>query len=159
MLALVLLALCIDIIIRLVIAARQRDKMIRDVLDTMTEPESVTSIQTPAGASINGLGIHLLRYFQQSTASRDVLSVLAEAPEVMTERAHVNAVDHLRRERKKGELPSAAILNGARILRGARLAEHLGSGVQVTDAGRQLNEAIQQPFRPALNRDFVVSPA
>lgn len=131
-----------DIIVRLVIAPHRRDKWTESLLDSMIESESAVWIAPPFPALAgldDGLSESLLRHFEQSATSRQVLAALAFRTGGMHE-SEVHAVVNRQLIRlRKRELPASVVRRVVMILMGADLAVLRQGRLELTTAGKRLH--------------------
>lgn len=135
-----------DIIVRLRIAPRRRDKFLEDLLESMTEPEPAEHISqinhTPTVVD-DSLVESLLRHFELSAISRHVLAALALRTEGMSEPEVVSAVNHQLARQRRRELPATVVRKIVMILMGANLTALRLGRLEITNAGRHLHTILQ----------------
>lgn len=135
-----------DAIVRLVLAPRSRDAFLEKLIDTLIETDAATQGATrdhSDARSIEQLSENLLRHFEQSAISRNVLEVLAIRDEGLNEIGILEAVNHRLVEKHKRELPQTVIRKIVMVLMGADMIALRNGSLQITDAGRQLNALLQ----------------
>ena len=136
----------IDIIVRLVIAPRRRDKFLENLLESMTEPEPADQMSRAphASAALNdSLAESLLRHFEQSATSRHVLAALTSRTSGMHESEVLAAVNRELAHLRKRELPAAVVRKVVMILMGADLAALSQGRLELTTAGKRLHALLQ----------------
>jgi len=129
-----------DIVVRLVIAPHRLDKWIESLLDSMIEPESaVRDERLPVAACLDEvLGESLLRHFEQSATSRQVLAALAFRPNGMHESEVQQTVNGFLAQKHKRELPAAVVRKVVMSLMEADLTALRKGKLQLTTAGNRL---------------------
>ena len=135
-----------DIIVRLRIAPRRRDKFLEDLLESMTEPESAEQMERMPQASMgvdDSLVESLIRHFELSAISRHVLAALALRTEGMSEPEVVAAVNHQLARQRRRELPATVVRKIVMILMGADLTTIRQGKLEITNAGRHLHTILQ----------------
>lgn len=135
-----------DIIVRLRIAPRRRDKFLEDLLESMTEPEPAEHMSqvnhTPTVLD-DSLVESLLRHFELSATSRHVFAALALRTEGMSEPEILSAVNHQLARQRRRELPAAVVQKIVMILMGADLTTLRQGRLEITNAGRHLHTILQ----------------
>jgi hypothetical protein len=135
-----------DIIVRLRIAPRRRDEFLENLLNSMIESEPIDpmmrAFQVPTRLD-ESLGESLLRHFELSTTSRQVLEVLARRSLGMSEIEVLSAVNRQLAFQRKRELPPAVMRKVVKILIAADLLERREGKLQIAEAGRQLINVLQ----------------
>lgn len=135
-----------DIIVRLRIAPRRRDKFLEDLLESMTEPGPADHMSLVNRAQIvldDSLVESLLRHFELSATSRHVLAALALRSEGMSEPELLSAVNHQLARQRRRELPAAVVRRIVMILMGADLTALRQGRLEITNAGRHLHTILQ----------------
>ncbi|MBE0543116.1 MAG: hypothetical protein IH623_17355 [Verrucomicrobia bacterium] len=135
-----------DIIVRLRIAPRRRDKFLENLLESMTEPEPaerMSQVNRVATVLDESLVENLLRHFELSATSRHVLAALALRTEGMSEPEVVSAVNHQLARQCGRELPATAVRKIVMILMGADLTTIRQGRLEITNAGRHLHTILQ----------------
>lgn len=151
-----------DIIIRLVIAPHRRDKWMESLLDSMIEPESAIRDERlfPTAACVDEeLGESLVRHFEQSAISRQVLAALAVRTDGMHESEVQQAVNGMLAQERKRELPTAVVSKIVMILMGANLAARRQGKLQLTIAGKRLHALLEVRSSEALPSAAFASPS
>ena len=135
-----------DIIVRLRIAPRRRDKFLADLMESMTEPEPaehMSQVNRAPTVLDDSLVESLLRHFELSSTSRHVLAALALRTEGMSEPEVVSAVNHQLARQRSRELPAAVVRKIVLILMGADLTTIRQGRLEITNAGRHLHTILQ----------------
>lgn len=135
-----------DIIVRLRIAPRRRDKFLEDLLESMTEPELAepsSPVNHAPTVIDDSLVESLLRHFELSVISRHVLAALALRTEGMSEPEVVSAVNHQLARQRRRELPATVVRKIVMILMGADLTALRLGRLEITNAGRHLHTILQ----------------
>ncbi len=136
----------LDIIVRLVVAPRRRDKYLETLLDSMTEAEPADQMLRAPHASAaldDSLAESLLRHFEQSATSRHVLAALTSRTSGMPESEVLAAVNRELANLRKQELPAAVVRKVVMILMGADLAALRRGRLELTTAGKRLHALLQ----------------
>lgn len=135
-----------DIIVRLRIAPRRRDKFLEDLLESMTDPEPAERMsQVNRAPTVLDVSLveSLLRHFELSATSRHVLAALALRTEGMSEPEVVAAVNHQLARQRRRELPATVVRKIVMILMGADLTTIRQGKLEITNAGRHLHTILQ----------------
>lgn len=135
-----------DIIVRLRIAPRRRDKFLEDLLESMTEPEPAQQTERKPQTSMgleDSLVESLIRHFELSATSRHILVALAVRTEGMSEPEVLTAVNHQLARQRRRELPAAVVRKIVMNLMGADLTALRQGKLEITNAGRQLYAILQ----------------
>lgn len=151
-----------DIVVRLVIAPHRRDKWMESLLDSMIEPESAIHDERlfPAAASLDeALSESLVRHFEQSATSRQVLAALAFRTHGMRESEVQQTVNGFLAQKRKRELPAAVVRKVVMILMGADLAALRNGKLQLTTAGKRLHALLEVRSSEALPSAAFASPS
>ncbi len=151
-----------DIIVRLVIAPHRRDQWTESLLDSMieSEPTARDARVLPAAASLDdALGESLVRHFEQSATSRQVLAALAYRSEGMHESEVQEAVNGLLAQERKRELPAAVVRKVVMILMGADLAALRQGRLELTVAGKRLHALLEVRSADVLPSAAFASPS
>lgn len=151
----------LDIIVRLVVAPRRRDKYVESLLDSMTEVEpSDQRSRAPRASAVldDSLGEGLLRHFEQSSTSRHVLSALSSRQCGMHESEVLAAVNRELAHLRKQQLPPAVVRKVVMILMGADLAALRQGRLELTIPGKRLNALLKVRLTGAMPTDAFVSP-
>jgi hypothetical protein len=130
-----------DFLVRLVVLPNRRHKLVGELLDCLMEPagaaESVPALEPALMLSFN-LQEPLLRHFEGSSASRQILSTLADA-KGMTQRELLAVLNQSLAERGKPPLPLAVARRVAISLLHARLVGVEHGALRITELGQNLN--------------------
>lgn len=151
----------LDIIVKLVVAPRRRDKYVESLLDSMTEvePAGQTARAPHASAAVDDLlAESLLRHFEQSATSRHVLAALTAATGGLPESEVVTAVNRELAHLRKRELPAAVVRKVVMILMGADLAALRQGRFELTTAGKRLHALLQTRATETAPASAFVSP-
>lgn len=157
-----IVAVAADIIVRLVIAPHRRDKWTESLLDSMIEPEPAVRDERlfPTAACVDeALGESLVRHFEQSATSRQVLAVLAFRTGGMHESEVQQAVNGMLAQERKRELPAAVVRKVMMLLMGANLAALRQGNLQLTTAGKRLHALLEVRSTEALPAAAFASPS
>ena len=151
----------LDIIVRLMVAPRRREKFLENLLDSMVEPEPANQLPPAPHASAaldDSLAESLLRHFEQSATSRHVLAALTSRAGGMPEAEVLAAVNGQLVRRRKRELPAAVVRRVVMILRGAELAALHQGRLELTIAGKRLHALLQVRSTDTTPASAFVSP-
>lgn len=135
-----------DILVRLVIAPHRRDRWTESLLDSMIESKANRQSKEvlPAAASLDeALGESLVRHFEQSATSRQVLAALAFREGGTHESDVLAAVNRQLARSRKRELPATAVRKVLMILMGADLAALRQGRLELTVAGKRLHSLLE----------------
>jgi hypothetical protein len=130
-----------NVLVRLVLLPGRRDKFIGELLDNLMEPATATESVPSAEQSLvlpSDLREPLLRHFEKSTASRQILHTLANG-EGMSPKELSAAVNQSLAERGKPPLPLAVARRVAIALLQAGLVGIENGALRITELGRNLN--------------------
>jgi|EBPBio282013_DNA_FD.fasta_scaffold17183_1 hypothetical protein len=136
-----------DMIVRLRIAPSRRDKFLEDLFESMTEPEPAEHMSQVNHAPTvldHSLVESLLRHFELSAISRQILAALALRTVGMSEPEVVSAVNHQLARQRRQELPAAVVRKVIMILMGADLTALRQGQLEITNAGRHLHTILQE---------------
>ena len=135
-----------DIIVRLRIAPRRRDKFVEELLESMTEPEPNLQGEAQASTQMDvSLLETLLRYFELSATSRQILAALAHRTDGLSEPELLSAVNHGLAARGRRELPAGVVRKIVSLLLRADLTELRQGKLELTNVGRHLHTILQAP--------------
>lgn len=135
-----------DILVRLVIAPHRRDRWTESLLDSMIESKADAREQPilPAAASLDdALGESLVRHFEQSATSRQVLAALAFRAGGTHESEVLTVVNQQLARSRRRELPAAVVRKVMMILMGADLAALRQGRLELTVAGKRLHALLE----------------
>jgi hypothetical protein len=131
-----------DIAIRLRMGNGRRDDQVNALLTVLDPAED-----EPAGETMNSyadsLTESLLRYFQQSFVSRQVVSALACSPRGMTEKQLEQRFAELASRAGKRTVPSNALRKVIMILMGADFVRISEGRFKITEYGSALHSSLQ----------------
>ena len=130
-----------DVLVRLVLLPNRRDKFIGELLDNLMEPAAATeSVPGAEQALVLPLDLRepLLRHFEKSTASRQILRTLANG-QGMTQKELSAALNQSLAEKGKPPLPLAVARRVAITLLQAGLVGIENGALRITELGRNLN--------------------
>ncbi len=148
-----------DIIVRLVILPRRKEKFIRELLDHLVEYNAEPQPAGPLEAASSPAGdLHecLLRYFEKSATSRQILNTLAGC-ERLTQRELGSALNRTLAEEGKAALPPAVARRVVMILLHAGLVEVDRSVLQISKLGQNLNLLLQTRKQAGMARSASMS--
>lgn len=134
-----------DVIVRLVVLPRRKERFIRELLDHLVEVDAEKEPAALAEATSSPAGDLqecLLRYFEKSGTSREILHTLAGC-EGLTQRELSSALNRALTEKGKTPLPLAVARRVVMILVHAGLLEVDRSVLQITKPGQNLNLLLQ----------------
>lgn len=135
-----------DFVIRLVLAPHRRDEWTAALLDSLIKPmpKVQRSGMFPASVAMDEtLCESLLRHFEQSTATRQILGLLSEQSDGMNESEVRETVNRRLAESESRELPAAAIRRIALILKNAGLVSFSQRRLKLTVAGQRLHALLE----------------
>jgi hypothetical protein len=150
------------IIARLVVTPYRRSKWVERLLDNMIEPASVARAGPrflAAALMDDALGESLVRHFEQSALSRQVLTTLAFRTDGMHTSEIRQALNKMLAQERKRELPASVVRRVVMILMGANLATLRQRKLQLTTAGRRLHALLQVRSTSALPSPAFASPS
>lgn len=136
-----------DIIVRLMIAPHRNHKFIEDLCDGITELQPATELKAmdrAAEPTVGRLEESLLRHFEQSTVSREVLKTLASQARGMSEAEVLAAVNHRLAQKRRRELRAAIVRKVVMILMGADFVVLRDGSLWITDVGKHLNACLHR---------------
>lgn len=140
-----MLLVAADIIVRLVLLPARREKFLRELLDHLVESEAETEPAGRAEAAPFPAGdLHecLLRYFEKSGTSREILNTLAGC-DGLTQRELASALNRALAAKGKTPLPLAVTRRVVLTLVHAGLLELDRSVLQITRPGQNLIQLLQ----------------
>lgn len=156
-----IVVVALDIIARLIIAPRSRDKFLENLLESMTEPEPAEQRERVPQSSMrldDSLAESLIRHFELSATSRHVLAALALRTEGMSEPEVLSAVNHHLARQRRRELPAAVVRKIVMILMGADLTALRQGRLEITNAGRHLHTILHARSSGAAPASAFASP-
>jgi hypothetical protein len=134
-----------DVIIRLVILPARKDQFIAELLDHLMSPcpgEKNSPDESVATPSTSDLEECLLRHFEKSVTSHQILSMLA-VHDGLTQKDLVTALNRASDQRRRPRLPLAVVRRVAVILLRAGLIEVEQGLLRITEVGRELHSIFQ----------------
>lgn len=137
-----------DVIVRLLITPHQRDRWIEELMGSMIEPATTWSSNGPGSLPAEclpeaALLDSLLRHFQQSITSRNVLKTVANEGGGLTENQIVHAVNQLQEQKGRRRLPHAVIHRVVLNLMSANFLALRRGALHLTSAGKVVHERLQ----------------
>ena len=141
-----------DIAVRLIIAPRNRDRWVGELLDVLHEPqpdvEAAPAI-APKLLPSESLGESLLRHFTQSSLSCRIVEILAANGSGMHEAEIAAAANAQLAEKNRRPMPEAAVRKVVMILMGADFVSLRHGQLSLTHLGRQLHQVLVERQRAA----------
>lgn len=147
--------------LRLWIEPRRRPLFIARLWEYITRPpESESDVPTvrPAAKVDEPLSECLVRHFESSATSRQLLAILAEHRGGMNQFALIAALNQERLRAQKQELPATAVRKIMFILMGANLAQSNQGKLQITETGWLLHTLLQSRANEAKRTPAFASP-
>ena len=135
-----------DIVFRLVIAPRRREAFINELLDCFagpsaeSEPAASAQVAEPSAPELTEC---LLRHFERSVISQQILIKLAEGEQGLGQRELSATLNRSQADRSKPALPLSVARRVAITLLHAGLIGVEGGALRVTELGRQLNHLLR----------------
>lgn len=142
---LTIVVIAADVVVRLVILPARKDQFIAELLDHLTGPcpeEENSPAESVATPSTSDLEESLLRHFEKSATSHQILSMLA-VHDGLTQKDLVAALNRASDERSRPRLPLAVVRRVAIILLRAGLVEVEQGLLRITEVGRELHSIVQ----------------
>lgn len=142
-----------DAIIRLRLAPARRDRLLKQLL----------SVAHGSGEGASGEGEQregpaltdsLLKHFQQSFTSRQIVQALAGAPSGMTQKELEERVNEFAVRSEERSLPSSAVRKVLMILMGAGFVRLADGRFRMTDIGWALDAMLRTPREQFAERRF-----
>lgn len=150
--AIAVLLVAADIIVRLVIMPARKEKFIHDLLDQLVEPsvEAEASV-SPGVTAVPAADLHecLLRLFEKSSTSREILDSLANGKGLTQEELSI-ALNQRRAQKGKPALPLAVPRRVAVSLLHSGLVGVEHGLMRVTEMGQDLNSLLQNRKKASL---------
>jgi hypothetical protein len=147
--------------LRLWIEPRRRPHFIARLWEHIArsaESEGEGPTVQPAAKVDETLSECLVRHFESSAASRQLLAILAEHPGGMDRLDMISALNQERLQAQKRELPAAVVRKILFILMGANLARLRQGKLHITDAGRLLHALLKHRAITAKETPAFASP-
>lgn len=149
---LALAVLGVNLIVRLIVFPARQDKFLGQLLDQLTDPsaeEDNASAELGVTERPCDLQECLLRHFERSATSQEILRILARH-DGLTHKGLQSALDGALDQRRQPRLPLPVARRVAAILRSAGLVEAEGDLLRLTEFGRQLHSVISHHSREGL---------
>ncbi len=149
-----LVMVVVDVIVRLFVAPARKDRFLRDLLDHLVEgdPQNESAeFFKNTGRPSEDLQECLLRHFEKSLTSRQILNALADSGG-LTQRDLLRELNQAFAAKGKGPLPLTAARRVAMILLHAGLLEVENGVLQITNVGQNLNLLLQTRKQDAIAR-------
>lgn len=144
--ALAIVVVGADIVLRLVVAPRRREAFINELLDCFAAPSAESEPAASAhvlGPSAPDLTECLLRHFERSSISKQILVKLAEGEQGLGQRELSAMLNRSQADRNKPALPLSVARRVAITLLHAGLIGVEAGTLRITNPGRQLNHLLQ----------------
>lgn len=135
----------IDVYVRLKTAPERKDRFIRELLDQLLEPSAEPQLATEkatADSPAPDLKECLLRHFEKSSTSREILRALS-CEEGLNQKDLVHRLNKVLDKRGKPPLPLDVARRVAMILLHAGFIVLDRGALRVTDTGRELNSLLR----------------
>lgn len=138
-----------------------RDKLLEELFESLIEPELLeqTRCESPplTGTEVSLLE-NLLRYFELSATSRNVLAALASRSDGMSEAELLSAVNRQLEHQRRRALPATVVRKIVMILMRADLTTNRSGKLTITDEGRLLHTILNTRSTGALPTPVFASP-
>lgn len=135
----------IDVYVRLKTAPERKDRFIRTLLDQLLEPSAEPQLaveELTASSQAPDLRESLLRHFERSSTSREILRVLS-GEEGLNQKDLVLQLNKVLDERGKPPLPIEVARRVATILLHAGFVAVDRGALRITEAGRELDSLLR----------------
>lgn len=129
----------LDLVMRLIVAPRRRERFVSALLDQLVEPATEGE---PAAVPARDINECLLRHFEKSVTSRAILSALANEGG-MSQRDLHHRLNHALSESGKPALPLEVARRVATILLNAGLVGVDRGVLRLTELGKDLNSVLR----------------
>lgn len=137
----------VDMLIRLRLAPTRRDGWLQQLAFISLGVSPAASGAQKRETPVRPVAHSLLKYFEQSFASRHIVAALADAPRGMTQEELEGSFTDLASRNGKRALPPGAIRKVVRILKGADFVSLSGGKLQMTDLGWSLHALLRSRER------------
>ena len=139
-----------DIIVRLILLPARKDKLIRELLDNLVEVDANTeSLASPKDGALPAGDLQecLLRHFERSRTSRQILNALAKG-EPLSQGDLLSVINRTLADKGRAPLPLNVARRVAINLLHAGLLEVRNGGLRITKLGQSLNLLLQTRKQP-----------
>lgn len=139
-----------DIVVRLFIAPRKRERFVADLLNIMYEPgvpAASAAMHVHPNHLWDALGEGLLRHFTQSWLSCRILEILAASKPGMCEMDILTEINLALVEKGRQPLPEVAVRKVLMILLGADFVTLHHGTLSLTGQGRNLHRVVAEGRR------------
>ncbi len=145
LLAIAAVVVGVDAWVRLVISPRRRDRFVGELLDHLMEPENEGEANPPRPAAAVGSDLQesLLRHFEHSATSRQILSSLASRGG-LTHPALLASINRRLAERERPPLPAVVARRVAGSLIDSGLVKVENGVMNVTALGQRLDALLRE---------------